>query len=229
MQHFIHARNRFALAACSISSPYQCMFNKVPSVSHLREFGLLVHGILPPEKRSKLGSRTVIGRVIGYNETAGDRILLSNNRHVLLRDIYDVPPEVPVVDSSPSDNDAQPQPPENRVEDVLPPSPDRPSHQIASARRSQRHRQLTAKARAGFQSHFVESLHESEQLVLSQFVDAFLAHNPEIVFDVEGGNHHLLKPDIRSALAGPERHFWVDAITKEPTVFKEMDVFQIRE
>ncbi|KAI0510266.1 hypothetical protein KFK09_010867 [Dendrobium nobile] len=61
--------NRMPSKTTSHKSPFQLLFNKTPSYSHLRVFGCECFPLLPPSSRHKLQSKANSNIFLGYSDT----------------------------------------------------------------------------------------------------------------------------------------------------------------
>ena len=71
----VYLRNRLPNRSIGNSTPYESLYNKKPSINHLRPYGTKVFVHLPEEKRqpgTKLMPRAIEGYLIGY--TSSDKI-----------------------------------------------------------------------------------------------------------------------------------------------------------
>ena len=73
----VYLRNRLPNRSIGKSTPYESLYNKKPSINHLRPYGTKVFVHLPEEKRqagTKLMPRAIKGYLIGY--TSSDKIYM---------------------------------------------------------------------------------------------------------------------------------------------------------
>ena len=68
----VYLKNRLPHSALNGKTPYEALYNQLPSISHLRPFGTRCYVHIPEEKRvagSKLEPRAEEGRLVGYTGT----------------------------------------------------------------------------------------------------------------------------------------------------------------
>ena len=56
---YIYLRNRFPSSSLHGITPFEAWYGFTPKNKHLRIFGLVCYAIIPKEKRTKLGSRSM--------------------------------------------------------------------------------------------------------------------------------------------------------------------------
>jgi hypothetical protein len=68
-------------------TPYEAWFGFKPRVKHLRVFGSVCYALVPKEKRTKLDSRSLKCKMIGYSDEKKGYQLLSNGKFIVSEDV----------------------------------------------------------------------------------------------------------------------------------------------
>ena len=64
----VYIRNRCPTVALKNKTPFECRFNRVPDVSHLRVFGSICYVHIPDGQRKKFDAKSYKGIFVGYPE-----------------------------------------------------------------------------------------------------------------------------------------------------------------